>query len=196
MQLQVPGLDDLDWVNDPVRHEVHGPDAVTIVAGPRTDWFRDPGGEAPAGNAPMLLGTVDGDHQFRATVGLEFAADFDAGALVLHAGPTRWAKLAFERSPSGRPTIVTVVTDGVSDDANAMACDQPTVDLRISRVGDAHAFHARRDGRTWELVRYFALPGPWRIGLSAQSPTGDGVEVAFTDVRVVPERLADLRDGS
>lgn len=189
-------LGDQHWVNAPVRHEVHGPSDITIVAGPRTDLFCDPGGDEPVGNAPMLLGTLDGDHQFSATVGLDLVSDFDAAALVLYADPSHWAKLAFELSPRGRPTIVTVVTNGVSDDANAMEVTGDAVDLRISRIGDSHAFHVRRDGEYWELVRYFSLPGPGEVGLLSQSPIGDGVQARFTNVRVVDRRLVELRDGT
>lgn len=194
--MEPAGIAGMRWINDPVRHEDQGHGALLIGAGPRTDLFRDPGGDEPTGNAPMLVGEVDGDHLLSATVGLEFASDFDAGALVVYASETRWAKLAFERSPRGRPTIVTVVTDGVSDDANAMEVDAATVDLRIARVGDTHAFHVRRDGVRWDLVRYFALGGPCETGLLAQSPTGDGVDVRFTDVRVVHDSLQDLRNGT
>ncbi|MFL5908965.1 MAG: DUF1349 domain-containing protein, partial [Gaiellaceae bacterium] len=34
------------------------------------------------------------------------------------------------------------------------------------------------------------------VGLEAQSPTGDGCEVRFDEIRFEPRRLSDLRDGS
>ena len=82
-------------------------DALTIAAPARTDLFRDPAGGEPQSAAPRLLGPV--------------AAAFDAGALLLWADERRWVKLAFEVSPDGEPGVVSVATDGLSDDANAFA---------------------------------------------------------------------------
>lgn len=71
--------------------------------------------------------------------------------------------------------------------------------LRVSRIGRAFAYHASLDGSPWRLVRHFALhdpAAPVTLGFEAQSPTGDGCEVRFDDVRVTRERLDELRDGS
>ena len=35
-----------------------------------------------------------------------------------------------------------------------------------------------------------------KIGFEGQSPTGEGCSVTFDEIRFLPERLADLRDGS
>lgn len=62
-----------------------------------------------------------------------------------------------------------------------------------------YAFHASTDGTTWQLIRVFTMGdrvSEHRIGFEAQSPTGDGCTVNFTDIRFAPRRLADLRDGS
>lgn len=60
-----------------------------------------------------------------------------------------------------------------------------------------HAFHASIDGQTRRLVRVFRL-GDRRpdIGFEAQSPTGEGRTVTLDEIRYLPGRLADLRDGS
>lgn len=149
-------------------------------------------------NAPGLVGRApDGDFLFSARVAVEFGASFDAGVLVLWRDERTWAKLCFEFSPEGRPMVVSVVTRGVSDDANAFVVDGPEVWLRIARIGDEFAFHASTDGRRWELVRHFALDGPGdlHVGFEAQSPTGEGCEVTFTDIRFDRRRLDDLRGG-
>ena len=67
--------------------------------------------------------------------------------------------------------VVSVVTRGVLDDANAFV-----VPIRFFRIGEASS----RD----------------KVGFEAQSPTSDGCAVTFEDIRFVPERLGDLRDGS
>lgn len=179
--------------------------AVTGIAGPRTDMFIDPAhGSASAVdgvlNAPTLLGLPPGgDFQFSARVTVDFAATFDAGVLLVMAGDKQWGKLCFELSPDGDPMIVSVVTRGVSDDANAFVVPSRTAWLRVSRIDQAFAYHASTDGTTWRLIRYFTLDAPAgdvQLGLEVQSPTGEGLRATFEDIRFSSDRLTDLRDGS
>jgi uncharacterized protein len=181
----------LDWTALP-------PAPISISARARSDLFVDPGGGAPALNAPMLLGATDGDFLLSARVRAELRETFDAGALMLHAGERTWAKLALERSPQGEAMIVSVVTRGVSDDANGAVVAGDSLWLRVARIGGACALHASADGADWDLVRHFALeaPGPLAAGFLAQSPTGEGCTATFDDVRFTAQTLADLRDGS
>jgi regulation of enolase protein 1 (concanavalin A-like superfamily) len=184
--------------------------AVTVSAQPRTDIFIDPcDGSAGAGtalnaesmlNAATLLGdTPEGDFQLSARVTVGFAATFDAGVLLLWLDERHWAKLCFEFSPAGDPMIVSVVCRGVSDDANAFTVPGRSAWLRVSRIDRVYAYHASLDGRTWQMIRVFMLDNETsrdRIGFEGQSPTGDGCSVTFDEIRFLPERLADLRDGS
>jgi regulation of enolase protein 1 (concanavalin A-like superfamily) len=62
-----------------------------------------------------------------------------------------------------------------------------------------YAFHASTDGSTWQLIRVFTLGDDLpthRLGFEAQSPTGDGCTVTFSDLRFTARRLAEFRDGS
>jgi regulation of enolase protein 1 (concanavalin A-like superfamily) len=74
----------------PLSSSVDG-DAVTIVAGPRTDWFVDPGLSTAKLDAPGLVGATSGDFQFSACVEVEFAATFDAGVLAVWRDEQTWA---------------------------------------------------------------------------------------------------------
>jgi uncharacterized protein len=183
--------------------------AVTVRAQPHTDIFIDPGsGSADAGavnaesmlNAVTLLGDVpEGDFQLSARVTVGFASTFDAGVLLLWLDERRWGKLCFEFSPAGEPMVVSVVCRGVSDDANAFAVRGRSVWLRVSRVDRVYAYHASLDGTAWQLIRVFVLDDETsrdKIGFEGQSPTGDGCSVTFDEIRFLPERLGDLRDGS
>jgi uncharacterized protein len=183
----------LTWDAEPASWRLDG--ALTIAAPPRTDLFRDPAGSEPQAGAPRLLGPVEGDFQLSARVRCTFAAEFDAGALLLWAGDARWAKLAFEVAPDGEPGVVSVVTDGLSDDANAFAVAGDAVWLRVSRLGSACALHARDDGEPWRFVRHFALTATTglRAGFLAQSPSGEGATARFEEIGFVPERLEALR---
>jgi regulation of enolase protein 1 (concanavalin A-like superfamily) len=92
--------------------------------------------------------------------------------------------------------VVSVVTDGRSDDANAFVVGDGAVRLRISRLGAACALHARLVGEAWRFVRHFAVaPDPLRAGFLAQSPVGDGATARFDEIGFIPERLTDLRSG-
>lgn len=173
---------------------------LVVAVGARTDLFTSPAGDPPHRNAPRLLGTPpDTAWRLSATVRVDFAHTFDAGVLALYAGERRWAKLCFEYSPQGRPTVVSVVTAaGVSDDANAFEVDGSQVRLRISRLGPDYAFHAAVGDGRWVFVRHFSLgtADPVPVGLLAQSPTGPGCRVTFTDLSYAAGGPADLRDGS
>jgi len=151
-------------------------------------------------NAATLLGVPPaGDFQLSARVTVGFGATYDAGVLLLWIDERHWGKLCFEFSPAREPMIVSVVTRGVSDDANAFVVPGSAAWLRLSRIDHAYAFHASADGRQWRMIRFFRVseaPATVKVGLEAQSPTGDGCTVTFEDVRFVAERLGDLRDGS
>ena len=188
----------LRWLAPPERWDAGG-STLSLVAGARTDWFIDPSGaREPTLNGAALVGPAAGDYLFSARVHVDFAATFDAGALMLHDGERTWAKLCFEYSPAGEPMVVSVVTRGTSDDANGFVVDGGDVWLRIARMGQAFAFHASTDGSEWKLIRHFTLGEDVEpaVGLEAQSPTGDGCEVRFDEIRFEPRRLSDLRDGS
>ena len=187
----------LAWEAAPASWSLDEGPLLTIAAPPASDLFSDPAGGAPVAGAPRLLGPVAGDFQLSARVRCTFAGTFDAGALLVWAGERQWVKLAFEVSPQGEPMVVSVATDGRSDDANAFVVTDDAVWLRISRIGAACALHARLDGEDWRFVRHLPLPAPdgLRAGFLAQSPTGGGATARFDEIGFVAERLADLRSG-
>ena len=171
---------------------------LTITAGPRSDWFVHPGTREAKLDAPAQLEAIaTGDFQLSARVEVDFAATFDAGVLALWHDEQTWAKLCFEYSPGGEPMVVSVVTRGVSDDANSTVIDGNAVWLRIARIGEAFAFHYSTDGERWNLVRHFALgaDGALQAGFLAQSPTGNGCTARFTHVELTSSTLDDIRSG-
>jgi uncharacterized protein len=172
---------------------------LTGAAG--TDLFIDPAGapdQLPDAGRMVGLPLV-GDFTLRARVSVEFASMYDAGVLLVWAGPEHWAKLCFEYSPQLVPTAVSVVTRHTSDDCNSFEVSGTTLWLRITRSGDAWAFHASQDGDWWRLTRYFSLgsgAGPAKVGFLAQSPTGAGCAATFSQIAFGAGAPSNLRDGS
>jgi regulation of enolase protein 1 (concanavalin A-like superfamily) len=179
--------------------------SLVATALPRTDLFIDPGGATTLDaesmlNAATLLGVPPaGDFLLSARVAVGFGATYDAGVLLLWIDELHWGKLCFEFSPAQEPMVVSVVTRGVSDDANGFAVTGSSLWLRLSRIDQAYAYHASADGKQWRMIRYFRVsesPASVQVGFEAQSPMGDGCTVRFDEIRFAAERLRDLRDGS
>jgi regulation of enolase protein 1 (concanavalin A-like superfamily) len=175
-------------------------EVLTLSCGAGSDLFIDPGGdEASRPDAGRWTGLPgEDDFTLAARVTVAFGAGFDAGALLLYLSERRWAKLCYELSPQGRPTAVTVVTHGTSDDSNSFETAGGPLWLRLTRSRRSWAFHASSDGRYWQLLRYFTLgeTSGARVGFLAQSPRGPGCSAVFDSVRYTPGAPDNLRDGS
>lgn len=193
-------LDDLpgiaEWKNSPVRWNIDD-GRLTIVAGPSTDWYISPVDQKATNNAPLLLFQPGPDFVLTAKVTLEFGAQWDAGMLMVYANDTNWAKFALEKSVSGEPTIVTVVTRAVSDDCNSSPVAGNSIWYRVARVGPAFAFYASPDRHSWKMIRAFTLgSGPdVRVGFGSQSPVGQRATATFSEIRYSPRRIRDIFKG-
>jgi uncharacterized protein len=172
-----------------------------LRAGPKTNYFVDPRGIDPLiANAPLLLTDPGaGSFQLTALLRVQNEALFDAVALFVHDNPRSWAKYAIERSPAGEDLLTTVITRGISDDSNGPAVDTAhDIWLRISRIGEAYAFHDSLDGQTWSLRRLFTLGDTThhRVGFTIQSPIGDGLTGTVVTSALIAAELHNVRDGS
>jgi regulation of enolase protein 1 (concanavalin A-like superfamily) len=197
VSVNIPGLEQsFEWVGMPIEVEV-GDRFIVMSAPPQTDWFTDPETTQVIASASALVCRPKTEFMLAAQVEVSFASAFDAGALVLWSSTQSWAKLCFEYSPQGEPMIVSVVTRGESDDSNAVVIESSNVWLRVSGLGDAHAFHYSTDGEQWHFVRYFRLDtyGSVDVGFEAQSPLGAGCVARFSKISYMAERLAGLRSG-
>ncbi|BCW57753.1 hypothetical protein StoSoilB20_11000 [Arthrobacter sp. StoSoilB20] len=197
---EIPGLPPMEWTSTP-GHASYGEADGTLVltAAPGVDWTNDSLGGVPQHGATAL--------GFRAPAAFSLSArvlvasprtTFDAGVLTLWADSDHWAKLCFEYSPQGEAMVVSVVTNGFSDDSNGPVVTAPWVYLRISRVGPAWAFHSSADGSAWDFVRLFRLESekPVHVGFMSQAPMGESCEARFDAITLTEEPPADLRDGS
>jgi regulation of enolase protein 1 (concanavalin A-like superfamily) len=191
-------LGEIKWKNSPLDWKVDSRGNLTIISGDHTDWFNDPGTEQVHGNAPIALFTPpDGSFLLSAKVTVDFQSTFDAGVLHVRVDDERWAKLCFEYSPDGQPTIVSVVTRGRSDDCNSVTIKGNEVYLRVAITPLTIGFHYSTDGATWHFVRYFTLGKvkTVQVGFSAQSPLGPQCRAVFSDIQYRAGRLKDYRSG-
>jgi regulation of enolase protein 1 (concanavalin A-like superfamily) len=190
---QIPSR--LAWLQEP-REWGFSEQGLLIVPEAKTDFFRPYGGSAHD-SACLLYTEVTGDFTAVTALRAHLVGFGDAGALTVRASATQWAKLCIERSPIGDVSIVSVVTDPWSDDANNELLAAPEGFLRITRKGNVFGMHHSLDGATWRFVRTFGLPMPatvW-VGIHAQAPFGGGCRALFTSLDLSPEPVQDFRSG-
>lgn len=199
----IAGIDAPFESNNHVPWSIDAAGTIQVHAEPLTDIFVDPNATNPNGvtlNAATLLTSAPaGDWQLTAKVTVDFQAKFDAGVLLVWYNEDYWAKLCFEYNPKGEATVVSVVNRLISDDANGPVINGNTVWLRVSKTDNVTCFHTSTDGNTWDLLRVFDLAYNDQlphIGLEAQSPTGQGVDITFENVTLTQTRLLNQRDGS
>jgi regulation of enolase protein 1 (concanavalin A-like superfamily) len=191
------GLGPLSWTNAPARWDPLRGGGLRVFAPSQTDYFQNPDGQQASDSAPYLWLPVEGDFVARVHVQPAFGSTYDAGALMVRHDQRHWAKLCFESTDLGTHAVVSVVTDGLSDDANGADLDVAAAWLQIVRQGDLFGLHYALDGCNWRMVRYCALPLPSevKVGLVAQSPVGPGTTVDFDRFTVQSRRVKDIRAG-
>jgi regulation of enolase protein 1 (concanavalin A-like superfamily) len=148
-------------------------------------------------NLPIYAESVKGDFILTAKVEPSFKSLFDAGCLVAYESQERWMKCALEDTDNGYPALVAVINNGYSDDTSGERVDLSSVWLRLVRKGDNWAMHFSKDGKDWKMFRYFRLPMAQEImvGVTAQSPTGQGSDCAFEGFSLVTGSFQNMRKG-
>ncbi|MBW5448597.1 DUF1349 domain-containing protein [Cohnella sp. CFH 77786] len=171
---------ELKWMNEPGSWAFGENGALEIAAPPKSDFFIDPSGQSVRSSAPFLYAMKRGDFDMVTRVGVEMKAPYDSGCLMVMSDDGHWAKLCFEFYES-TPTIISVVTNNHSDDCISCKAEASKPYLRIKRAGNCFTFYYSADGQKWETIRYFGLDceEEIRIGVVAQSPTGEGCRVTF-----------------
>lgn len=186
----------LHWINQPETWKFNKNRKLTVFAPPLGDFFRDPAGETIKDTAPFLYTSLEGDSTVITRVKVDMIEEFDSGCIMIMADDENWAKVCFE-FPYKIPTIVSVVTKGVSDDCISEKVKKKNPYLRATRFGDCFAFHYSLDGKKWTLVRYFQMDAPaeLKVGVVAQSPIGKGCKVVFDSFTYSPQPVKNLRSG-
>jgi regulation of enolase protein 1 (concanavalin A-like superfamily) len=170
---------------------------IRISAPAQCDYFQDPAGRLRNDSAPYLHLDVTGDFVAKALVAHPFRFNYDAAALMVRQDARHWAKLCFEATDFGTHAVVSVVTDGVSDDANGVNYHWPQVWLQMVRKDNLFALHYAPDGEQWNMVRLFSLElsQTVQVGMVAQCPIGAGTEIDFLHFSLEQRSVEDIRTG-
>jgi uncharacterized protein len=182
----------LYWENSPIGFS-NSNNQIIIIAGEKTDMFRDPNVTYNTDNAPKLL--FEGDDNFVLTASIEhaFTNKWDGGAIVIKDDSLHWIKFCFEKDYTGAKRVVSVVTREISDDCNSEEIKANKVFYKVAKADNVITLYCSGDGRKWFLVRHlqFDTKKGFKLGFLAQSPTGSRCEVKFSDIDY---RLVKIKD--
>jgi regulation of enolase protein 1 (concanavalin A-like superfamily) len=172
---------------------------ITMRSDAGTDYFNEPDGTQPGNSAPVLLSKVNNTKHFTLTAKVtpQFITTYDAGALYIYSTETLWQKFAFEKDEQGKTRIVSVRTIETSDDNNHDAITHESVYLKISSDTKTVGFYYSGDSITWNLVRIYKnnYPSTIWVGISSQSPLGNGNITYFENCSLIEKSISDFRKG-
>lgn len=171
---------------------------IKMYAPTGSDYFVDPVSDQVNANAPLLYQEVTGDFVLRAKVHHDFVSTYDACVLMALENERLWAKACFEYSDFNTHSIVSVMTNQKSDDANHAVIEGDTVYLQLARKGNVFAIHYSIDGTTYQMARLTYLPmgSTIKVGFEAQSPAGSGGMRYFEEISLELKTLEDIRNGN
>ena len=195
--LKTDDLNDFLWMNEPPHYTIEN-GTLRMRAPEKSDFFVDPESKKSTGNAPLLYKMVSGDFVASALIKPNFDDIWNAGAMMVYIDSTHWIKFAFENSDATGKSIVTVVTKGVSDDANGvMLHTEDRIWLRIVRKGNAYSMHWSKDGIDYKMARLSTLPYAEKVklGLEAQCPAGGPAPHEFEYFSLEHRTVENIREG-
>jgi uncharacterized protein len=170
---------------------------LEMEVGKGTDFFADPQDSTSIATAPFVYEEVVGDFVAKAYVRPDFGGTWNAVSLMAMQDRDHWVKFAFEESDATGPSIVTVVTRGVSDDANGAFFRQSrALWLKLVRKGNAYAMHWSQDDKHYYMARLAAMPAAdtVRIGVSFQCPVDSTANHDLIYYGLENKTVEDLRN--
>ena len=197
--IALPGITFTRSLNGAAESTTRNKGELKLTSAAKRDNFRDPDLKLSSNTAPVLLTEVDNKKPFTLTAQITpaFLETYDAGALYIWVKDDLWLKMAMEMDERRRTRLVTVRTTGTSDDNNHDVVTEKTVHMKISSDTKTVGFYYSVDARTWQLIRLFKNDYPEKIwlGISAQSPLGNGTSATFAGISLTPASIADFRLG-
>jgi regulation of enolase protein 1 (concanavalin A-like superfamily) len=198
-RITLPGITFTRSLNGAAAHAKVENGRVTLASDARRDNFRDPNGKLSNNSAPVLLSEVDNKQPFTLTARVTptFLKTYDAGTLYIYVKEDLWIKLAMELDERNKTRMVSVRTMGTSDDNDHDVVTAKSVYMKISSDTKTVGFYYSLDKKTWQLIRLFKndYPASIWVGVSTQSPVGNGTSAVFEDLSLTHQSISNFRLG-
>jgi uncharacterized protein len=199
-RITLPGITFTRSLNGAAAHAKVEEGRLTLASEARRDNFRDPDGKLSNNTAPVLLTEVDNKKPFTLTAKITptFLKTYDAGTLYIYVKDDLWLKMAMEMDERHKTRMVSVRTMGTSDDNNHDVVTSKSVYMKISSNTETVGFYYSLDKKTWQLIRLFRneYPASIWVGISTQSPQGNGTSTVFEDLLLTQQSISDFRLGN
>jgi len=182
----------LHWQNKPLSYTMDS-NVLTIVAGPKTDMFRDPNVTYNTNNAPQLMFRADSNFVLTTSIQHAFSNKWDGGAIVLYQDSLNWIKFCFEKDYTGSRRVVSVVTKNISDDCNSVEIKTNRVFYKVAKADNVITLYYSTDNKNWFLIRHLQIDNTKdvQLGFLAQSPTGKSCTVKFSWISYRTKKIKD-----
>ena len=199
-RIELPGITFTRSLNQAAAHAKVEDGRITLASEARRDNFRDPDGKLSNNTAPLLLTETDNKQPFTLTAKVTptFLRTYDAGTLYIYVKEDLWLKMAMEMDERQKTRMVSVRTIGTSDDNNHDVIEAKSVYMKISSDTKTVGFYCNPlDKKSWQLIRLFRndYPASIWVGISAQSPLGEGTSAVFEDISLTKQSISDFRLG-
>lgn len=191
-------------------HAINGGDGLVTVNNGKLefcsvggqDYFIDPNQNILTKKSiPAILFEVDNTKPFTMSAkviptftkeGLYNAADF-----LVFVNDTLAQKLCYEQDEYGGHRVVSVRTQGTSDDNNHDLINEPYVYFKISSDTHTIASYYSRDGKEWHMVRLYKnyYPTKLYLGIASQCPQKGKNTCTFEDLKFSQNNVGDFRLG-
>lgn len=197
--IKLPGVTFTRSLNDAAENATVGNGTLTLRSDAKKDYFNDPDGKLTNATAPVLLAEVDNKKPFTLTAKITpaFKAMYDAGVLYIFSTEKLWQKFCFEKDERGRTRVVSVRTIETSDDNNHDILTGESVYYKLTSDTKTVGLYYSTDSTTWNLARLYKNNYPpviW-LGVSTQSPVGDGTVAVFENCSLTETTVKDFREG-
>ena len=176
--------------------------ALEFRCAEKLDFFCDPNdGKLSNNTLPVLLVPTDNTKPFtltaKVTPGFTKEGLYNAADLFVYVNDTLWQKLAFEQDEYGKHRIVSVRTQGTSDDNNHDKVEAQSVYLKISSDTRTIASYYSLDKKEWHMVRLYRnyYPSKIYLGVSSQCPQRGECVSRIEDVTLSHDNVGDFRMG-
>ncbi len=196
-ELSPSKLGGFSWMNPPQSFDISN-GILTVEAPKGSDFFNNPEDGQITGNAPFLFTEIKGDFVVKAQIQPDFSSQWNAISLMIHIDENHWIKFAFENSDATGPSIVTVITKNLSDDANGVVLENSkAIWLKLIRKGDNYSMLWSQDDSDYKMARLTTLPHfpSVKIGLEVQCPVGPGATHMISYFGIAQKTVKDMRKG-